>query len=368
MAVSESDEPVLAFGLMSGTSIDGIDAALLWTDGRTIVEPRGALTMPYDDALRSALRDAIDQAEMLPKIKSVERALTLAHAAAVAALLRQEGILPEAVDIVGFHGQTILHRPEAGLTWQIGDGAMLAVATEIDVVSDFRTADIEAGGEGAPLAPVFHAALATDLHKPIAVLNVGGVANVTWIGPDGSLLAFDTGPGNAMIDDWCYAHTGDAYDNAGHLAATGRIDQNILRLLVENPYFDRLPPKSLDRNAFSSAPVSRMAAADGAATLTAFTVQAVARASAHFPAAAERWLVCGGGRHNTVLMAWLGDILGVLVEPAEAAGWDGDALEAQAFAYLAVRSRRGLSLTFPTTTRAPRPMTGGQFDPALISS
>lgn len=364
--MNASDDPVLALGLMSGTSIDGVDAALLWTDGNTVVEPRGALTTPYDDALRAALRDAIDQAEMLPNVKSAERAMTMAHAAAVAALLHQENILPEAVNVIGFHGQTLLHRPEAGVTWQIGDGAMLAVATEIDVVSDFRTADIEAGGEGAPLAPVFHAALAADLRKPVAILNVGGVANVTWIGPNGSLVAFDTGPGNAMIDDWCCIHTGSRYDESGHLAASGSVNSDVLQRLLENSYFDRPAPKSLDRNAFSSDPVSGLSAADGAATLTAFTVRAVARAAAHFPLPVERWLVCGGGRHNVVLMAWLTDVLSVPVDSVETVGWDGDALEAQAFAYLAVRSQRRLPLTFPTTTRVPKPMTGGQFDPALL--
>lgn len=364
--VTTSDDPVLALGLMSGTSIDGVDAALLWTDGQSVVEPRGALTMPYDDALRTGLRQVIDQAEMLPNVKSVERSMTLAHAAAVAELLRQEKVEPDAVSLIGFHGQTLLHRPEAGVTWQIGDGAMLAVATEIDVISDFRTADVQAGGEGAPLAPAFHAAIAHSLDKPLAVLNVGGVANVTWIGSDGSLLAFDTGPGNAMIDDWCHVHTGDRFDKGGHLAASGRVEADALARLLDNAYFDRPPPKSLDRNAFSSEPVSGMSAADGAATLAAFTVRAVARAAAHFPQPVSRWLVCGGGRHNAVLMAWLAEALSLPVDPVEAAGWDGDAIEAQAFAYLAVRSRRGLPLTYPTTTRAPRPMTGGQLDPALL--
>ena len=366
--MSALDEPVLALGLKSGTSIDGVDAALLRTDGRSVVEACGALTVPYDDAVRSALREAIDQAEMMPNVKSVERAMTLAHASAVAALLRQQDMLPEEVSLIGFHGQTLLHRPEAGVTWQIGDGAMLAVATEIDVVSDFRTADMEAGGEGAPLAPAFHAALAADLEKPLAVLNIGGVANVTWIGPDGALIAFDTGPGNAMLDDWCFAHTGERYDADGHLAASGRTDPETLRQLLDNPYFERRPPKSLDRNDFSSQPVEGMSVADGAATLASFTVHAIARAADHFPQPVARWLVTGGGRHNAVLMAWLSELLAVPVDPVETVGWEGDALEAQAFAYLAVRSRRGLPLTFPTTTRAPRPLTGGRFDPALLNS
>lgn len=357
---------MLALGLMSGTSIDGIDAALLRTDGLEIVEACGALTIPYDDTLRADLKRAIDQAEMMPNVNAVERAMTLAHAAAVEALLKQEDLLPEAVDVIGFHGQTLLHRPEAGLTWQIGDGALLAVATEIDVVSDMRAADMTAGGEGAPLAPIFHAALAAKLSKPIAILNLGGVANVTWIGADDALLAFDTGPGNAMIDDWCRASSGLAFDAGGHLAAAGKVDRGVLQSLLESPYFDRPPPKSLDRNAFSGTPVEGLSLEDGAATLAAFSVAAVARAAQHFPAPAERWIVCGGGRHNVVLMASLADALQAPVDPVEAVGWDGDALEAQAFAYLAVRSRRGLPLTFPTTTRAPRPLTGGQFDAALL--
>ena len=366
MAVNEIGGPVLALGLMSGTSVDGVDAALLWTDGGSVAEPRGSLTSPYDDALRTSLRSAIERAEMLPDVKSVERAMTLAHASAVAALLRQEGLQPEDIDVVGFHGQTLLHRPEAKLTWQIGDGAMLAVATEIDVVSDFRAADVSAGGEGAPLAPVYHAALAAGLEKPLAVLNLGGVANVTWIGDGDRLLAFDTGPGNAMIDDWCAAHTGERFDADGRLAARGQLDRAVLDRMLDNDYFGRPPPKSLDRNDFSSTPVEGLSAADGAATLAAFTVQAVARATEHFPAPVERWLVTGGGRHNRVLMAWLAEVLSASVDPVEAVGWDGDALEAQAFAYLAVRSRRSLPLTFPSTTRAPRPMTGGHLDTALL--
>jgi len=366
--MSGSSEPVLALGLMSGTSIDGIDAALLWTDGQSVVEARGALSLPYDDTVRSVLRDAINQAEIIPNVKAVERALTLAHSAAVLALLQQQEILPCAVNVIGFHGQTLLHRPEEGVTWQIGNGALLALATEIDVVSDFRTADVEAGGEGAPLAPVFHGALAAELEKPLAVLNVGGVANVTWVGSDGSLIAFDTGPGNAMLDDWSYAHTGARYDDGGHLAASGHSDPEALRCLLDNAYFDRPPPKSLDRNSFSSGPVDGMNAADGAATLASFTVQAIARAVNYFPQPVARWLVTGGGRHNGFMMACLAEHLAAPVDPVEVVGWDGDALEAQAFAYLAVRSRRGLPLTFPTTTSAPRPLTGGRFDPAPPNS
>ncbi len=366
MTEIKNQQPVLALGLMSGTSMDGVDAALLWTDGEGIAEPRGTLSISYDKRVSGALRATVARAEMLPGVDAVEREMTLAHAAAVDALLRQEDLLPEAVRIIGFHGQTILHRPEAGLTWQIGDGALLAVATEIDVVSDFRTADVDAGGEGAPLVPVFHAALATHEPRPVAFLNIGGVANVTWVGPSGALVAFDTGPGNAMIDDWCLSQTGEPLDTDGRLAAAGTVDDAVLSAMLDNPYFDRKPPKSLDRNAFLSAPVSSLSPADGAATLAAFTAHAVARAARHFPAPPERWLVCGGGRHNPFLMAMLAETLQEPVLPVESAGWNGDALEAQAFAYLAVRSLRGLPLTFPSTTGVPNPIAGGRLDRALL--
>ena len=359
-------EPVLALGLMSGTSLDGIDAALLWTDGAGIAEPRGSLSIPYDDKLHAGLRAAVARAEFLPGVDALERAMTLAHATVVGALLRQEDLLPESVRVIGFHGQTLLHRPDAGVTWQIGDGALLAVASEIDVVSDFRAADIDAGGEGAPLAPVFHAVLAGELAKPVAVLNIGGVANVSWIGAQGRLLAFDTGPGNAMIDDWCLAHTGCPLDTDGALAAAGKVDDAALAALLDNPYFARKSPKSLDRNAFDAGFVAGLSPRDGAATLTAFTAHSIARAVAEFPAPVTRWLVCGGGRHNRALMAALADAVAAPVDAVEAAGWNGDALEAQAFAYLAMRSLRGLPLTFPATTGAPHPLTGGRLDTAIL--
>ena len=365
MMETDLTQPVLALGLMSGTSMDGIDAALLWTDGDKVVEPRGRLSVAYDPDLRAALRRTVALAEMLPGVDTVERAMTLAHAGAVDTLLKQAEIAPEDVRVIGFHGQTILHRPEAGITWQIGDGALLAVASEIDVVSDFRAADVAAGGEGAPLVPVYHAALAADEARPVAILNIGGVANVTWIGPAGELIAFDTGPGNAMVDDWCLQHTGEPLDADGRLAASGAINATALAALLDNPYFGRRPPKSLDRNAFRPSPVAALSPADGAATLAAFTAQAVARAAAHFPAPARRWLVCGGGRHNPYMMGVLAATLKQPVAPVEAAAWDGDALEAQAFAYLAVRSLRGMALTFPATTGVSKPLTGGRLDRAL---
>jgi anhydro-N-acetylmuramic acid kinase len=266
-----------------------------------------------------------------------------------------------AVDVVGFHGHTILHRPAERRTRQIGDGALLAHRLGLDVVADFRSADVAAGGQGAPLAPLFHTALAAALPKPIAVLNIGGVANVTWIGGLPEILAFDTGPGNALIDDWVRRHTGVAADLDGALARTGAVSAAHVENFLTNPFFGRLPPKSLDRDDFRGAMPTGLSLEDGAATLTEMTAAAVAAGTRHFPAPPEQWLVTGGGRHNPALMAALGRHLDAPVKPVEAVGWRGDALEAQAFAYLAVRSVLGLPLSLPSTTGVPQPCCGGHL-------
>jgi anhydro-N-acetylmuramic acid kinase len=353
--------PVLALGLMSGTSCDGIDAALVETDGERIVALGPRMTRPYPPEFRAALRAALGSETPLPEL---EGRLTELHADAVKALLAEAHLQPDAVRVIGFHGQTILHAPERRLTRQIGDGAQLAARTGIDVVNDFRSRDVAAGGEGAPFAPLYHWALARELERPLAVLNIGGVANVTWIGEDAGegepqLLAFDTGPGNAPIDDWAQRHTGRPVDADGALARAGHVDPAALRSLMNHAYFKRPAPKSLDRNAFDLSPVERLSPADGAATLVAFTVEAVAVGAALFPQPAKRWLVTGGGRHNPALMTALPRRLGVPVEPVEAVGWDGDMLEAQAFAFLAVRALRGLPLSLPRTTGVPSPTSGG---------
>ncbi|MDW5534741.1 anhydro-N-acetylmuramic acid kinase [Azospirillum sp. NL1] len=355
-------------GLMSGTSMDGIDAALLRTDGRDRVEALDFLTIPYDDGFRTRLRGCLGGADRSGPVAAVERDLTDAHAGAVRRLLDKAGLAAAAVELIGFHGHTIHHDPDRRLTCQIGDGARLAAVTGIAVVNDFRSADVAVGGQGAPLVPLFHRALAHDLPRPLAVLNIGGVANVSWIGPgsaegEAEVVACDTGPGNALIDDWVLRHGLGRFDAGGALAASGRVDAVALAALTAHPYFDRPAPKSLDRDAFDPAPVAALSPQDGAATLTAFTAESVARVVSHLPAPPVRWLVCGGGRHNATLMAMLADRLGVPVEPADLVGWDGDALEAQAFGYLAVRSRLGLPLSLPATTGVPVPMRGGLFHP-----
>lgn len=347
---------------MSGTSLDGIDAALLKSDGHKVLAFGPRLTLEYDDAFREQLRATLGGKG---PVDAVERALTLRHAEAVAQLIAKAGIERSEVALLGFHGHTIFHAPDQGRTWQIGDAALLAQETGIDVVADFRSRDVSLGGQGAPFAPLFHAALARDLEKPLAVLNVGGVANVTWIAkPDADavesdLLACDTGPGNALINDWVERHTGHAMDEGGALANAGKVNREALEAMLDHGYFALPLPKSLDRDDFDPAPVEGLSLEDGAATLTAFTSSAVARVVSQLPQAPRRWLITGGGRHNPTLMRMLSDELGVPVEPVEAVGWDGDALEAQAFAYLAVRSRMDLPLSLPGTTGVKQATTGG---------
>ncbi|HXR86160.1 MAG TPA: anhydro-N-acetylmuramic acid kinase [Stellaceae bacterium] len=344
-----------AIGLMSGTSLDGIDVAFIESDGENEVATGPWLTAPYDHELREALRGTLGGKG---PVAEVERALTEAHAAAVKRLIERHELAD--VELIGFHGHTILHDPGQQRTWQIGDGALLARLTGVDVVCDFRSADVAAGGEGAPFAPIFHAALGAKLERPLAVVNIGGVANVTWIGDgDAALLAFDTGPGNAPIDDWVRAQTGAAADYDGALAAGGTVDEAQVARFLQHAYFTRRPPKSLDRDDFASFKLGNLSTEDGAATLSAIAAAAIARGFAHFPAAPRRVLVTGGGRHNPVLMQMLAARLGRPVAPVEAVGWEGDAIEAQAFAYLALRARAGLPLSFPGTTGVAKPMTGG---------
>ena len=359
-------DPILALGLMSGTSCDGVDAALVETDGRGHLSCGRTATLAYPGEFRARLRTAQRAREASA---SLIEELTRHHAEAVQRLLAEAGIAAEEVSVLGFHGQTLLHEPEMGRTWQIGDGAMLARLTGIDTVSDFRSADMAAGGQGAPLAPLFHRALASShrghLPRPLAVLNVGGVANVTWIGEtEDELIAFDTGPGNALLDDWALRHTGRPVDEGGRLATAGRVDEAVLASLLVHDYFGLPAPKSLDRDAFDPAPVERLSPADGAATLVAFTAAAVRRGLEILPSPPSAWLVTGGGRHNPALMSALGTSLGVPVTSVDSLGWDGDGLEAQAFAYLAVRSLAGLPLSLPTTTGAREAVTGGRLDRA----
>ncbi len=291
------------------------------------------------------------------------------------ALLQYTGYEPQDVALIGFHGQTIYHAPKDGITIQIGDGDLLARETGIDVIDDFRSNDVRAGGEGAPLAPLYHAARlkSAKIDLPAVILNIGGVANVTWIGPgDGNIIAFDTGPGNALMDDWAKDKTGKPYDVDGALAVAGKPSEALVKTWFKDPYFTRKPPKSMDRDQWDIAGLGQLTqelnnlrAEDGAATLMHFTAEAIIRSVVHMPAKPKRWYACGGGRHNKALMEYLGRRLGEegygTLSEVEELGWNGDATEAECFAYLAVRSFRGLPLSVPGTTGVKEPQTGGQF-------
>jgi anhydro-N-acetylmuramic acid kinase len=359
-----------ALGLMSGTSLDGIDVAFLNTDGETDLSRGPSRSYPYTfdqrERLRQALRDAATltgRGERPGTLAATETELTHWHASAVERFCEECGVDRAAIDVIGFHGQTVIHRPERRLTVQLGDGALLARLTGCKVIADLRAADIAAGGQGAPLVPVYHRALASHAgQRPVVFVNIGGVGNVTWIGGDDTLLAFDTGPGNALLDDWVSRHTGEPFDRGGRLTAQGMVDDERLTRLMENLYFALPPPKSLDRNAFSLAALEGLSPADGAATLVRFTAMTLAGAAAHFPEPPKAWIVCGGGRRNPAIMRDLGGLLepqGQHLMAAEALGIDGDTTEAEAWAYLAVRSLRGLPITFPGTTGVARPQTGG---------
>jgi anhydro-N-acetylmuramic acid kinase len=354
---------------MSGTSMDGVDAALIETDGERVLGLGPTVSRTYDPAEQDLLREALARAAGLSSrdarpapLDRAEEQVTLTHAMAALELLDTNHIAASEIAAVGFPGQTVLHRPELGLTVQLGDGQRLANLLGIDVVCDFRAADVAAGGQGAPLVPIFHKALAeaAGLPKPLCVLNIGGVANVTWIGADGELIAFDTGPGNALIDDWMRRRVGEPYDDDGHLARQGVADSRSLEALLADPYFRKKPPKSLDRNSFASLEsVESLSTADGAATLTAFTAGSAVLAKKHFPQPAALWILSGGGARNGALTGALKSLLRAPVKLAEDVGWRAQHVEAQAFAFLTARSLMGLPLTFPRTTGVPHPLTGG---------
>ena len=356
-----------AIGSISGTSMDGIDVAFIQTDGDKLVRPGAGRTYAYAPALRGALLKLLDNPAVAQTdpLSALELEVTDAHAGAIQSFMSEQGLARDQVDLIGLHGQTVYHRPEVRFTRQLGLGQRVADRLGVPVVNRFRHADVAAGGEGAPFAPLYHRALAASLPAsahPLMLLNLGGVGNVSYIDGE-AVIAFDTGPASALLDDFMQRRRGLPYDEGGQLAATGKADAAVLAALMDNPYFKRPAPKSLDRNDFHGKAhmVTHLSDADGAATLAAFTVESVAVALAHVPSAPRRWLVTGGGRSNLTFMRLLQQRLGVPVEPVEAAHWSGDHIEAQCFGFLAVRSLRGLPLSLPSTTGVPKPMTGGEL-------
>ncbi|HEX4182683.1 MAG TPA: anhydro-N-acetylmuramic acid kinase [Caulobacteraceae bacterium] len=359
-------------GFMSGTSLDAVDMAVLETDGDAVSAYGPGGERKLSSQTRAVVMQATREAQKWPRgaprpavFDEAARAVAQEHLEAALEFLAANGVAARDLDLVGFHGQTVLHeRPNAdriGRTVQLGDAALLAHGLGVPVAHDFRTADVAAGGEGAPLAPIYHAALArmAGLPAPIAVLNLGGVANITLIGSDGQMLAYDTGPANGMIDLWVQAKTDRRYDADGRLAAAGRADPQALARLLDHPYFAAPGPKSLDRYDFPLTPVEGLSLEDGAATLTAFTAETVALAVRAAEAAPSVLIACGGGRRNPTLMSEIRARAGVPVKSAEDVGWRGDSIEAEAFAYLAARTARGLPISFPGTTGVEAPMTGG---------
>ena len=368
-----------AIGLMSGTSMDGIDIALVRTDGRDRVERGPALGIAYEAKFRDRLKQALEDAKPIRQrderpgsLAEVERELTLRHADAVRTFLKKNNLQPADINVTGFHGQTVLHRPDEALTVQLGDGGLLARETGIAVVHDMRANDMVHGGQGAPLIPVYHAALTAGLpahlrsERPVVFVNIGGISNLTFVGIDGKIAAYDSGPGNTLIDQWVEAHAGIPYDQGGMIASEGRILAGLAERYLENPFFTGTKRRSLDRNDFSPPAGTEASLEDGARTLAHVTAAAILKSAQHLPERPGTYIVCGGGRLNRIIMADLADLAAAgqaTVVSAEAAGLDGDAMEAEAWGYLAVRSLHGLPLTFPGTTGVTKPVTGGVLSP-----
>lgn len=352
-------EPIWSLGLMSGTSLDGVDAAWLRTDGQKIEEVGGGFMAPYPPSLRENIRSILGVKDTTEKVKNVERDLTLFHAHVISQALARIANR-HSLDLIGFHGQTIFHAPPESR--QLGDGAFLAQEAGVDVIYDFRAADLAHGGQGAPLVPVFHQAIAGE-STPVAVVNIGGVANMTWIQEGQPLIAFDTGPGGALLDDWILGTTGQPYDRDGQLGAQGRVDETCVAQWLTHPYFSKPAPKSLDRDHFLAflKDIKGTSPANGASTLTELTARSVVHSLTDMPAIPKKMYVTGGGRRNKSLMQRLKSLAPCPVETVETLKWDGDLLEAYAFAYLAVRVKAGLPTSFPTTTGAARPVSGGQW-------
>lgn len=352
-------EPIWSLGLMSGTSLDGVDAAWLRTDGHAIQEVGQGFMVPYPAGLREKIRLALGHKSITAEIRDIERRMTLFHAEVVKQALKRTSAR-HSFKVIGFHGQTLFHAPP--VTWQIGDGRLLFQKVGIEVVYDFRTADVAHGGQGAPLVPVFHQAMVKE-GAPVAVINVGGVANMTWICKGQPLIACDTGPGGALLDDWVRQRAGQLYDQDGRLGAQGTVNETILTHWLAHPYFARAAPKSLDRNDFAAflKDMEGLSLTDGAATLTELTARSIAQAVNQMPEKPHNIYVTGGGRRNKRLMRRLAELAPCRVGPVEDLGWNGDWLEAHAFAYLAVRVKAGLPTSFPATTGVTRPVSGGRW-------
>jgi anhydro-N-acetylmuramic acid kinase len=358
--VTEKTVRVYAIGLMSGTSADGIDVALIRTDGQFYIEPVAHYYMPYTQSQQLELLSPVDN---LMNLLEREHWLTLLHRDAIYQLLKNSKISASLISVVGFHGHTLYHAPAQGLTYQMGNAALLASQLGIDVVADFRRQDVAHGGQGAPLVPLYHQAKVGDLNVPVAVVNIGGVANVTYVGRNGAIAAWDTGPGNHLMNDYMRCASLGLYDEGGRLAAKGVVQESLLKNWLGHSYWQQKGPKSIDRSTFSYVMNDVRQYSynheDIMATLTALTSITIARSLPESCADVLQWIVVGGGRHNQTLLSFLAKELPVPVVVAEALGWNGDMIEAEAFAYLAVRRLYELPLSDHRTTGIVGQYTGG---------
>ena len=358
-----------AIGLMSGTSFDGVDAAIIRTNGTKIYSLGETFASSYSDSLRRKIRNLVNKKNSIKLLLDVEDELALEHSRIVKKLLHKANLKASDIDLIGFHGQTIYHNPIQRKTMQIGNSSLLAERTEINVISDFRRMDVAAGGQGAPLVPFFHKALCQKIKKPVAVLNIGGVANVTYIGKKKELMAFDTGPGCALIDDWIHDHRRGHYDDGGKVARKGIPSEEILDFFMKHKFFKQKPPKSLDRNKFKSfiKKLDGMSVEDGASTLTHLTALSIRNAQKFLPEKPKQWMVCGGGSKNIFLLEILRKQYGFNIinldnfRAFDDNVIDADFVEAQAFAFLAVRSLYNLPISSPTTTGVDQERSGGAF-------
>ena len=366
---------ICAIGLMSGTSMDGIDLAVLVTDGEDAVQRGPSLFVPYEASFRKRIEVSLEEAKAITQrdqrpgdLAALEREITMRHARAVSEFRNKLSGQWARPDLVGFHGQTVLHRPDQALTVQLGDGGLLARETGLAVVHDMRANDMRHGGQGAPLVPAYHAAVAHSLPAiyadgfPVAFVNIGGISNVTWVPKTGAPVAFDSGPGNALIDQWVSREGGLPFDENGMIASEGGVIRAVVERYLESPFFAKAAPKSLDRNDFTLEHVAGAELADGARTLAAVSAEAILLSARQMPEPPKLWIVCGGGRKNPHIVADLrsgAEAAGAAVILAEDAALDGDAMEAEAWAYLAVRASLGMPLTFPTTTGCTAAVSGG---------
>lgn len=362
-----------AIGLMSGTSMDGIDVALVTSDGKDRVERGANRFFSYSPSIRNMLESTLEEAKNFSEpqglrdvAKESEAAITSLHVEAVREFLADCQLNASDVDLIGFHGQTIMHRPDLGWTLQLGDGKRLAHETGITTVFDMRRNDMAHGGQGAPLVPVYHRAISQSLSedyselRPVVFVNIGGIANITYIGEE--LLAFDVGPGNALIDQWVQKHVGISHDDGGRIAAEGIIDNSLVAEYLNDPFFEKSVPKSLDRGDFAIPPDNSGTLETVARSLARVTAESIFKSVEHMPENPQLWIICGGGRHNPYIMTDLKEVsadYGSRVISAEEGGFDGDAMEAEAWGYLAIRALYGLPLTYPKTTGCTKPVTGG---------